>query len=343
MKKNRFIVGIIICFLMLGLVWWLLHKKQYSSLWSENTNSVLQSQVQNAKTATTKTPKPKTEAKQPTAVSSSVPAAVVEYVRKIKADPAYDWKQPINFYGRVVDESKEPVAGANAHFEWTDLSPNGSSHADRTSDGNGFFSLTGEHGKRMSVTVSKDGYYTYPSERLSSYEYANPADGLFTPDPVNPVVFHLREKGPGAELVHIARSIRVPRDGSPIYVDLFTGNRVVAGQGQLEVRCLTSGEKDAENRYDWRCSIAVFNGGITEATEEFPFEAPTNGYQSKIELNMLKSEPNWHPSIEGQYFLKLQDGNFARLHFEMISFGDHFCTIDYFLNPNGSRNLEPAN
>ena len=52
---------------------------------------------------------------------------VTRYVQNVLADPQYDWKQPINFYGKVVDENNQPVEGASADFSWTDLSPNGTS------------------------------------------------------------------------------------------------------------------------------------------------------------------------------------------------------------------------
>jgi hypothetical protein len=138
-----------------------------------------------------------------------------------------------------VDENNVAVTGASIHFNWTDISPTGTSHSDKISDANGGFSLTGQHGKRMSITVSKDGYYTYPSEKLSSYEYANPADGLFIPDAGNPVVFHLRKKGVGVDLIasHAPMStfIRItpPTNGVPVFLDFF--NQKIGDTGQLKV------------------------------------------------------------------------------------------------------------
>ena len=34
----------------------------------------------------------------------------LRYREHVRADPAYDWKQPISFYGKVVDENNQPVA-----------------------------------------------------------------------------------------------------------------------------------------------------------------------------------------------------------------------------------------
>ena len=125
---------------------------------------------------------------------------VVDYVRKSTADPQYDWKQPINFYGKVVDDNSAPLSGATIDFKWNDLSMEGTSASQTVSDAEGYFSLLDRTGKRLYVQVHKDGYYTSRQSGIA-FEYANPADGLFTPDSNNPVVFHLRKKGAGVDLV----------------------------------------------------------------------------------------------------------------------------------------------
>ncbi len=121
--------------------------------------------------------------------------AVRDYVANKMADPEYDWKQPINFYGKAVDENQQAVEGASVDFKWTDLSADGTSENHATSDKSGFFSMVNRKGKCLSVTVSKAGYYSSGDARKASFEYANPAEGLFTPDVNTPVLFHLRKKG----------------------------------------------------------------------------------------------------------------------------------------------------
>ncbi len=37
-------------------------------------------------------------------------------------DKQWEWRMPINFYGKVVDEGDQPVSGANIKFSWTDWS-----------------------------------------------------------------------------------------------------------------------------------------------------------------------------------------------------------------------------
>ncbi len=80
---------------------------------------------------------------------------------------------------------------------------------------------------------------------------------------------------------------------------------------------------------------------MIESTKEFDFEAPTDGYRASDEINMYTKTPDrWSGNAKKKYFLKLGDGNYARIQFEMIAGGDHFCYIESYLNPDKSRNLE---
>lgn len=140
------------------LLWWVEHrsKKDVQQIPATNPSSSQKSGL----AAIT----PQTSQKQPAysqskvTPTSDIPPAVMEYVKKSMADPQYDWKQPINFYGRVVDESNVAVVGASIHFTWNDISKKGTSDANTTSDGNGSFSLNARNGKRLYVDVGKDGY-----------------------------------------------------------------------------------------------------------------------------------------------------------------------------------------
>src|SRR5207253_3346534 len=87
--------------------------------------------------------------------------------------------------------------------------------------------------------------------------------------------------------------------------------------------------------------ISIPIGGLIATAKEFDFEAPENGYQPSSEILMTTDlGSNWRGIVDKKYFLKLKDGNYARMNFKMIAGGDHFCAIESFLNPTGSRNLE---
>ena len=342
MNRRIIFLSILILFIGFGL-WKLLHKKAESPV--PSSAAVSQNQ-EPRKTEANNSQKPPLPAPKAPTVSNAnapgVPNDVMEYVRNKRADPQYDWKQPINFYGRVVDESNVPIADANIHFTWNDISEKGTSDADTKSDGNGFFSLIDRRGKAMSVTASKDGYYTYSSERLSSFEYANPADGLFTPNPNNPVVFHLRKKGVGESLIHGSKLFGSRIDGTLSYVDLVESKNSLTSPGDLTVRCVRS-ERNADKKFDWTFTLGAPDGGLVESTDEFMFLAPEEGYQPTYEISHKASDFDWVGQEKHKFYIKSQNGkHYARIEITIIPDYNKNAAYDlnWDLNPNASRNLE---
>ncbi len=252
---------------------------------------------------------------------------------------------PITFYGKVIDEKGNPVKGATAFFSVNDLSEDSATKFEIKSDDEGLFSLSNVKGGGASVRVFKEEYYTSPTE----YRYFDYSHGTkHIPDPNDPVVFHLHKKGEAAELVKVDKTVRIPKDGTPVEISLLTGKAVPAGQGHIKVECWTMDQnKNEAGRYDWRCRITVPNGGLIEPTQEFDFEAPADGYRSFDEINMPAttfaedSVKRWSSSQTRKYFFQLGDGNYARMEFEMLAGGrEQLCWIKSYLNPDKSRNLE---
>ena len=282
---------------------------------------------------------------QPAAAQrSTVPTPVREYMQKRMGDPQYDWKQPINFYGKVVDDRNQSVADADVHFAWNDLSENGTSSADAKSDDNGLFSLENRIGKRLYVDISKAGYYTSHRERIA-FEYANPADGLFTPDSNHPVVFQLRKKGIGAELITSQYGmapdfpIHVSRDGTPVKIDLL--QRKIGDSGQMQISEIKPPYETWKQATSWSFRMEIPDGGFVEENDEFPFEAPEAGYQPVVEFKFQKGDTNWTEGINKSYYI--QFGNPPRYGYfsvkTVISMGG--AILSYGINSDGARNLEP--
>ena len=338
MKRN-YIFVVLLVLIGFGIFFWL-HlqpKTNSSSLSAMDTNS---SSPQLSRLPGT-TAQPQTTTATITSKQAALDPAVVEYVKNIKADPQYDWKQPLNLYGIIIDQSNSPVADASIHFVWTDLSVTGTSEADTKSDGNGFFSLTDKHGKRLSVSIDKSGYYG----ARASFEYANPADGLFKPDPNNPYIFHLRKKGPGADLIMSQNgmstfiTIRPPTNGAPVFFDLL--NPKVTDNGQLKIEGWKELKNHTTGQNDWGLRLTVSDGGLIEENDEFPFEAPEEGYQSVIEWHFTNGSPDWQGGINKRFYIKF--GNPPRYGRITVQTGAFRPAVDleYAINPDGSRYLEP--
>jgi hypothetical protein len=332
------------------LSWWLWPRKADTPSTEELSEGAVQEATETLSEKSQATPgsanrRASVDRSQPAAEGSAASDAVRLYVENSLADPEYEGKQPINFYGRVVDENEQPVEGATVDFKWTDLSPNGTSEYHTVSDASGLFSMVNQRGKRLSVTASKPGYYSAGDARQASFEYANPADGLFRPDPNRPVILHLRKKGTGTELVTSQYGMKpyfgvtMPLDGSRVYVDLV--ERKTGATGPIKVSQNKPPVEEWKQAAEWSFRMEIPDGGFVEQNDEFPFEAPENGYQPVIEFDFQKGEANWADGVKKDFYIKF--GNpprYGRLRLETLidMAGARFT---YAINPDGSRYLEP--
>ena len=333
--KRKFTIAIMIAILLGGIAGlWLWHNRASKNASDSRTTQQSES-VGNGDEAVLQY--------QTNTLNRAPRSAVKQLVERLQEiDTASDpWRTPIAFYGKVVDESNQPVAGVSVSFSCNDLSREGTSKYQTTSDGQGLFSLKGVKGKLLVLRLSKEGYYTSKRDN-DSFDFAGDGRGILVLDPTNPIVFHLQNRGHAEPLFVFNRSYRVARDGTPTGIDLTAGNVAGDQHAHLKVECWTDdvGKKPGQ-KYDWKCRISVPGGGLQLSTNEFSFYAPADGYKPFDEINMPASfEGWWQSDVERKYFVKLGDGKWGRVKFAMIAGGDHFCIIESYLNPSGSRNLE---
>jgi Carboxypeptidase regulatory-like domain len=257
------------------------------------------------------------------------------------------WQAPISFYGRVVDESNNPVAGASVSFHWMQTpSDDGSRSLNTESDANGFFSLQNAVGPTLTVSVSKNGYYTSKSTP-NGYQYAL-GNETFHPNPVSPVVFHLRKKGQGVDLVQksfppiFTKIWQLHHDGTPIELDLLNGSQSVNGRGQLKLEFWRDISNMNKQPFDWKLQLSVPGGGLIPTDEEFAFQAPKSGYQSSIVIDMPATNQDWLGELQTKYYIQLPNGDYGRFDFYLLPRNGVF-TVHSAVNPTGSQNLEPEN
>jgi hypothetical protein len=246
---------------------------------------------------------------------------------------------PIDFYGRVLDENEQPISGAQIQAQWSDISFNGASSEDKLSDERGFFSIIGKQGRGLTLRVSKGGYHTLKSQRMS-FDYAAFWDANYhEPNPTKPVLFHLRTKKGVEGLSSGKLNPPMLADGTPVRLDLLDDG-AISSQGQLELTAITNTEDYPPRFFDWRATISVPNGGLVEHNLEFPFEAPEDGYQPSVEFNMWANAPNWRQSIEKSYFIRFDSPpRYGRVQVR-FSGATQNASVIYVVNPTGSRDLE---
>jgi hypothetical protein len=346
MKKKLAIIGFVLASVL--VLWWLPHRRLGPSVFppasiSANANQPTpppaSRQVQTSATiAVATSPAPTQE--------SDFMARNGKRLKQMKDDAEQaqaEWQTPIEFYGEVVDENTNPVSGAQVDFDANDTSAEGTSFYHTQSDANGLFSIKNIQGKILGVKVNKEGYYSYAPAVGRVFWYAG-ANENFVPDSLNPVVFWLRKKGVGDSLIEIKRNYKILRDGTPVGIDLATGKATTGGSGNLVVQCWTDDQgKPPGQKYDWHCVVTIPGGGLVLSDEVFPFLAPEIGYVSTNQIARPADQPGWKSDVDIKFYYQLSDGRYGRMKFSMIAGGDHFCMIDSFFNPSGSRNLEPSN
>jgi len=252
------------------------------------------------------------------------------------------FETPISFWGKVIDEEGKPVPNADVKFMAVDkpMSDQGTKY-DTTSDTGGLFSISGIKGAGLYVQVAKEGYQgTEGSGRLFGYGIENPNK---PPSANNPTVFILKKQGQAEPLkVFSSGGIRVPKNGQPVAVNLSQGHVTSSDQGDIQVEVWTQDQqKDIQGRYPWRCRITAPGGGFVERKKSDDFVAPSEGYKPTVEVSMDQTAARWQRDFDGEYFVKLKGGSFARITFNLTTGGDHFFMISSYLNPKpGSRNLE---
>ncbi len=265
----------------------------------------------------------------------------------IKASLMLKWLQtPITFYGKVVDEKGNPVAGAKVILTpAASMDPNAvPPDYQRTSDTNGLFSIRGVHGIGLTVIVSKEGYYSLPGSGGNFGYAAGAGFGKPHPDQNDPAIFVLRKMGGTEPLIVLKRNVKVSRTGIPITMDLRTGKAFGDHSLDFRVEAWTNDQgivPGTLTRYDWKCIISVPGGGLQSRTGEFNFQAPADGYKPSDEIVISAKDPKWDSEVTREYFLKLANGEYARIKFTMCAGGDNFFSVTSYLNPTpGHRNLE---
>jgi len=154
----------------------------------------------------------------------------------------------------------------------------------------------------------------------------------------------LRKKGVGVDLItsHYGMKdyfgIPAALDGTPVQVDLLERK---TGQGQMTISQIKPELKNWKQATNWVFKMEIPDGGFIGENDEFPFEAPAEGYQPTIEFDFQQDQPDWTTDIRTNYYIKF--GNpphygWLKLDTSIMMEG---ARLTYAINPDGSRNLEP--
>lgn len=263
------------------------------------------------------------------------------------------FKTPISFYGKVIDQHGTPISQADVKLAANDdpFGSHPSNYALKT-DENGLFSIEGIQGLSLAVEVSKPGYQVIPrnagtavtSSGLFEFSVSPSAvRGRHIPNKNMPTSFSLYKPGPQENLVKVGeKSFRIARNGTPLRISLDSSN---SPTHEIVLRCWNKdlARSPDQRQYDWRLEVSVEGGGLVRRNNSFAFEAPNDGYVPSDIIDMPASLPQneWHGSADRSYFIRFNNGIFARARLEIRAGGDHFVVWESYLNLTpGDRNLE---
>jgi hypothetical protein len=242
----------------------------------------------------------------------------------------------------VLDSAGHPIANVNISFDSGENLPGFRTQGTVKTDPEGKAMVHDYSHPRLAISVSSKDYYVPNAER-----YVVVDSRIVDSKPTEPVIFHLHKKGAGVALVTSKYgmapdfSISIPRDGTPIKLDVM--QRKIGDSGQIQISENKPAYAVWKQATSWSFRMHIPDGGFVEQAGEFPFEAPESGYQSVIEFDFQQGHTNWATDLKTNFYIKF--GNpprYGRLQVETgISYGG--ASINYAVNPKGSRNLEPAN
>lgn len=261
--------------------------------------------------------------------------------QSVKAAMQTKNNRSLDTYGKVIDQDGNPVVGAKVeagvmtYEEWS--SAGGKGYFTQT-DSKGRFQFLGVKGAKMGLVPSKKGYIY--NRKLPST--SRPAD--YTPDPNHPLILTMWKLKGAEPMVHAQIHDYIPCDGTIIKYNLLTGN-MDNTNGDLVVKLsriplnIKSGAT-----FHWTLTISIPSGGFVENKDLYPNEAPENGYQPSIIVNMPKTAKNWTALFQKSYYFTSRNGKvYGRISFKMMADFQPPQTLfdaDIFANPAGSRNLE---
>jgi len=260
-----------------------------------------------------------------------------EWQRRKQEDPRWEWKVEISFYGRVLDQDNEPVAGARVVVSCTDLSREGTSVRELVTDDRGDFRLSGIRGKHLLVrSIEKRGYEPAATNR-DGFEYAAFFDESYhIPDAKNPVVFRMHRRGATEPLIVVSDKFRIPESGT-LAVDLKSGR---VGGEDVQIEMVDNSDPTGRK---WVAKVRAPSGGVQMASDEFSVLAPASGYVPELTIDQDTPQPAGFQSGSlykgGRFFVKTAAG-YAVVEFRMVP-GNKSLHLTSHLNPDtSSRNLE---
>jgi hypothetical protein len=275
--------------------------------------------------------------------------------------------KPINFYGRIIDQHNQPVAGvviklSSSYFPLVanaSLYPN-TDVFERVSDADGRFSVLGRSGLSMSITLkAKQGYQFDPDNKPHRSQLAlnyTTGRGPDTDDKRaglnstadKPYVFRVYKTIGAEALFKDEFSAIINPNGEPFNFSLITKynlNHKLKGKsgGDFAISVNRSERIAGSRDFDWSVQITGVDTHLQETEDVFLNLAPESGYKSKWEFSCKPGGTGYKQVHSVRfYYKKINSPGFGCIYLTITPDyrPDAHLGVEYRFNPSGSRNLE---
>ncbi len=249
--------------------------------------------------------------------------------------------QTQDYYGKVVDQSGNTIAGAtvtgnillNVGLEGSTREPHTT-----TTDTDGLFQFVGLHGANLGVTVRKGGY----EMEARGKGFKGPANGS-KPTPADRAVFTLWKLSGAEPMAHTRFDSRVPYDGQQATFDLLAGKKSATGELHLTLTRTPIQVKRGVDRFDWKVRLELIGGGLIETADAYQYLARETGYEPVLDYEQSKNDSQWTQRLIKTFYMLTAKGQYGRVLIDLKIDAERCDTgisVETWLNPTGSRNLE---
>ena len=364
MKNRRSIVSILTILILGLLVWWLLSSKPTNSKLAgvkPSTTSVLSPKPlapvvnitpvkpsQDALAAALASPEIQTILNNPDTsqkVKDEITANPVAALQRIQAFQNIQNREnstPINFYGKVMDQYGKPIDTVTVEggvMLYGGFTQSKSETYNTQTDTQGRFSFVGLHGVDFGVNFQKDGYFY--DLKISSKR----PDNYYTTEPDHPIIYTMWKLKGAEPMVHLPLvQGGIPYDGSETNFNLLTGRKNDPVKDMVVKLLRNPLAIDRNKPFDWNLTLSIPDGGLSEASDSYPYQAPEGGYQPLITVNMPATDKNWSSAFDKLFYFKARNGQvYGRIKVHLTANYEGATThfeFELYANPSGSRNLE---
>ncbi len=260
---------------------------------------------------------------------------------------------------RVVDDEGKPVPKANARVSFEHVYA--TKESERVGASKGITDVDGRvtlEGKTGEASV---GYDAEMSGHYQTWGLRYDFNGakMFRWQPWNPTIEVLLKRIKNPVPMYAKRlALSLPKLDEPVGYDFVMGDWVAPhGQGKVaDVTFVGKSHTEGDRKFDWQLQVTFLHPGdgiqrfkpdSESAVFRSTYEAPAEGYLSDWKLRRWRNGPvepeqTTFDRKAGYYFRVRteldQDGKVVKALYGKI-YGDFFDMV-YYLNPDGTRNME---